>query len=173
MALTITPEVSLVLQDRAATLAHLVRLVEVEPGAPGPSDQPPLLRGVVRADLIRLDLTPADDGAPGVGYLSPVFHGRLSADGHRLEGRFRWGLGLKLLALLWIGWAVAIVPQVIGEAAAAGGALLPLAEAVVPPLMGLLAGLGLVWLARRHARFARGVLLATLEEAAGRRRGEG
>jgi hypothetical protein len=171
MARTTTPEVSLVLVDAAATLAHLERLVESDRGVPGPADRGPVLRGVVRADRIRLDLSPAD-GAYGAGYLSPVFHGRLSADGRRLEGRFAWGLGLKLVALLWLGWAVVIVPQVVGEAAA-GGTMVHLAETVVPPLVGLLAGLGLLWLARRQARFARAELLAALEEAAARRRGEG
>lgn len=170
MTRTTAPEVSLVLLDAAATLAHLERLVEVDPGVPGPADQAPLLRGVVRADRLRLDLTPAD-GAPGAGYLSPVFHGRLTPDGRRLEGRFAWGLGLKLVALLWLGWALAIVPQVVAAAAAAGGALVPLAEAVVPPVLGLAAGLGLLWLARRQSRFARAVLVATLEEAARRRPG--
>ena len=169
MARTTTPEISLVLLDAAATLAHLGRLVESDRGAHGPADQGPVLRGVVRADRLRLDLSPAD-GAPGAGYLSPVFHGRLSADGRRLEGRFAWGLGLKLVALLWLGWAVAIVPQVVGEAAAGGG-IVHLAETVVPPLLGLLTGLGLLWLARRQARFARGVLLGILEEAAARRAG--
>jgi hypothetical protein len=169
MARATTPEVSLVLQDAAAALAHLERLLEDEGGVPGPADHGPVLRGEVRADRIRLDLTPAD-GAPGAGYLSPVFHGRLSADGRRLEGRFAWGLGLKLVALLWLGWALAIVPQVVVEAAAADRATVALAEAVVPPLLGLLAGLGLLWLARRQARFARAVLLAELEEAATARR---
>jgi hypothetical protein len=167
MARTTTPEVSLVLLDAGATLAHLERLVECDQGALGPADRGPVLRGVVRADRIRLDLSPAD-GAYGAGYLSPVFHGRLSPDGRRLEGRFAWGIGLKLVALLWLGWAVAIVPQVFGEAVAGGG-IVHLAEAVVPPLVGLLAGLGLLWLARRQARFARGVLLGILEEAAARR----
>jgi hypothetical protein len=166
-----TPEVSLVVADAAATVAHLGRLLQGDRGVPGPADQGPVLRGVVRTDRIRLDITPAN-GAPGAGYLSPVFHGRLSPDGRRLEGRFAWGLGLKLLAPLWVGWALAMVPQVVGEAAAAGNALLPLAEAVVPPLAGLLAGFGLLGLARRQARFARAVLLSTLEEAATRRRGE-
>ena len=161
--------VSLPVHDADAALAHLAGLLAGDDGVPGPGRRDPTFDGVVRHDRIVLDLVPAG-GPPGSGYLSPVFRGRLSADGQRLEGRFAWGLGLKLLVAAWLGWVVLVVPRVVASVAAAGGDALAIAEAVVPPLIGLLAGLGLVWLARRHADLARGRILEALEGAASARR---
>jgi hypothetical protein len=170
------PEISLAVHDADAMLERLTDLLALEDrrsglrgSDTGLTSSDLLLTGTVSAEKIVLDLVPADRH-PGAGYLSPVFVGRLSEDRRRLVGRFRWPLGLKLLALVWIGWAVAVVPGAAREAFAMDGTALQVSEAVVPPLMGLLAALGLAWLARHQAGWARRELLGALESAASIRR---
>jgi hypothetical protein len=170
------PEISLEVHDADAMLEELTSMLEDadrRPGLRGADaglvSRDLVLTGTVSGERIVLDLAPADR-QPWAGYLSPVFIGRLSQDRRRLEGRFRWPLGLKLLALVWIGWAVAVVPGAVREAFTTGGTMEQVSEAVVPPLMGLLTALGLAWLARHQAGWARRELLGALERAASIRR---
>jgi hypothetical protein len=173
---TSPPEISLEVHDADAVLEQLTSLLEEDDRPPdrialdsglGSSDI--VLSGTVSAAKIVLDLKPADR-QPWAGYLSPVFIGRLSEDRRRLEGRFRWGLGLKLLALVWLGWVVLVVPGALLEAFTSGGTPLQRAEQVVPPLIGLLVAFGLAWWARYQGSWARRVLLGALENAASIRR---
>jgi hypothetical protein len=170
------PEISIAVEDADALLDRLTALLENDDRRPGLVDADTgltsrdlVLTGTVSAGKIVLDLVPANR-QPWAGYLSPVFVGQLSEDRRRLEGRFRWGLGLKLLALVWIAWVVLVVPGAVLESFSASGTPLQVAEGVVPPLAGLLAALGLAWLARHQGDWARRELLAALQSAASTRR---